>query len=305
MDQIQAMRIFVRVVEAGTFTRAADSLSLPKATVTKHVQALEERLRVKLLNRTTRRVTVTPDGAAYYDRTVRLLTDLDDIEASMTNARANPRGRLRIDVGTSVAQLLIIPHLAEFHARYPDIQVDLGVSDRNVDLISDNVDCVIRGGELSDQSLVARRIGNLEFITVAAPEYLARKGTPAHPIEVEEKHASVIYFSPQTNRHYPLEFRKGEESLDISGPYQVSVNESNAYVTAIVAGLGIGQITSWQASRLLASGTLVQLLPEWTQPLLPVYVVYPPNRHLSAKVRAFVDWAAELFQREEHLQRTP
>ena len=145
MDQIQAMRIFVRVVEAGTFTRAAHSLNLPKATVTKHVQALEERLRVKLLNRTTRRVTVTPDGAAYYDRTVRLLTDLDDIEASMTNARANPRGRLRIDVGTSVAQLLIIPHLAEFHARYPDIQVDLGVSDRTVDLIGDNVDCVIRG----------------------------------------------------------------------------------------------------------------------------------------------------------------
>jgi len=303
MDQIQAMRIFVRVVEAGTFTRAADSLNLPKATVTKHVQALEERLRVKLLNRTTRRVTVTPDGAAYYDRTVRLLTDLDDIEASMTNARANPRGRLRIDVGTSVAQLLIIPHLAEFHARYPDIQVDLGVSDRTVDLIGDNVDCVIRGGELSDQSLVARRIGNLEFVTVAAPNYLERKGTPTHPLEIEEKHASVIYFSPQSGRHYPLEFRRGDESVDITGPYQLSVNESNAYVTSIVAGLGIGQITSWQAQRHFASGALVQLLPDWTQPLLPVYVVYPPNRHLSAKVRAFVDWAAELFQREDHLQR--
>lgn len=181
MDQIQAMRIFTRVVEAGTFTRAADSLSLPKATVTKHVQALEERLRVKLLNRTTRRVTVTADGAAYYERTVRLLADLDDIEASMTNARANPLGRLRVDVGTSVAQLLIIPHLAEFQARYPDIQLDLGVSDRTVDLIGDNVDCVIRGGALSDQSLVARRIGNLEFLTVASPDYLARKGTPAHP----------------------------------------------------------------------------------------------------------------------------
>ncbi len=303
MDQIQAMRIFVRVVEAGTFTRAADSLNLPKATVTKHVQALEERLRVKLLNRTTRRVTVTPDGAAYYDRTVRLLTDLDDIEASMTNARANPRGRLRIDVGTSVAQLLIIPQLAEFHARYPDIQVDLGVSDRTVDLIGDNVDCVIRGGELSDQSLVARRIGNLEFITVAAPAYLERKGTPTHPLEIEEKHASVIYFSPQSGRHYPLEFRRGDESIDITGPYQLSVNESNAYVTSIVAGLGIGQIISWQAQRYLDSGALVQLLPDWTQPLLPVYVVYPPNRHLSAKVRAFVDWAAELFQREDHLQR--
>ncbi len=303
MDQIQAMRIFVRVVEAGTFTRAADSLNLPKATVTKHVQALEERLRVKLLNRTTRRVTVTPDGAAYYDRTVRLLTDLDDIEASMTNARANPRGRLRIDVGTSVAQLLIIPQLAEFHARYPDIQLDLGVSDRTVDLIGDNVDCVIRGGELSDQSLVARRIGSLEFITVAAPAYLERKGTPTHPLEIEEKHASVIYFSPQSGRHYPLEFRRGDESIDITGPYQLSVNEANAYVTSIVAGLGIGQITSWQAQRYLASGALVQLLPDWTQPLLPVYVVYPPNRHLSAKVRAFVDWAAELFQREDHLQR--
>ena len=303
MDQIQAMRIFVRVVEAGTFTRAAHSLSLPKASVTKHVQALEERLRVKLLNRTTRRVTVTPDGAAYYDRTVRLLTDLDDIEASMTNARANPRGRLRIDVGTSVAQLLIIPHLAEFHARYPDIQVDLGVSDRTVDLIGDNVDCVIRGGELSDQSLVARRIGNLEFITVAAPAYLERKGTPTHPLEIEEKHASVIYFSPQSGRHYPLEFRRGDESIDITGPYQLSVNESNAYVTSIVAGLGIGQIISWQAQRYLDSGALVQLLPDWTQPLLPVYVVYSPNRHLSAKVRAFVDWAAELFQREDHLQR--
>ena len=304
MDQIQAMRIFVRVVEAGTFTRAADSLSLPKATVTKHVQALEERLRVKLLNRTTRRVTVTPDGAAYYDRTVRLLTDLDDIEASMTNARANPRGRLRIDVGTSVAQLLIIPQLAEFHARYPDIQVDLGVSDRTVDLIGDNVDCVIRGGELSDQSLVARRIGNLEFITVAAPAYLERKGTPTHPLEIEEKHASVIYFSPQSGRHYPLEFRRGDESIDITGPYQLSVNEANAYVTSIVAGLGIGQITSWQAQRYLASGALVQLLPDWTQPLLPVYVVYPPNRHLSAKVRAFVDWTAELVQRNSHLQST-
>ena len=304
MDQIQAMRIFVRVVEAGTFTRAADSLSLPKATVTKHVQALEGRLRVKLLNRTTRRVTVTPDGAAYYDRTVRLLTDLDDIEASMTNARANPRGRLRVDVGSSVAQLLIIPHLAEFHARYPDIQVDLGVSDRMVDLIGDNVDCVIRGGELSDQSLVARRIGNLEFITAAAPAYLERKGTPTHPLEIEEKHASVIYFSPQSGRHYPLEFRRGDESIDITGPYQLSVNESNAYVTSIVAGLGIGQITSWQAQRYLDSGALVQLLPDWTQPLLPVYVVYPPNRHLSAKVRAFVDWAAELFQRETTLQKT-
>ena len=303
MDQIQAMRIFVRVVEAGTFTKAAGSLSLPKATVTKHVQGLEERLRVKLLNRTTRRVTVTPDGASYYERTIRLLIDLDDIEASMTTARSNPRGRLRVDVGASTAQLLILPNIGEFHTRFPDIQVDLGVSDRMVDLISDNVDCVIRGGELTDQSLVARRIGNFEFITVASPEYLARYGTPTHPLAIEENHNIVVYFSPKTGRHYPLEFRKGEESISISGPYKVSVNESNAYVTAAVSGLGIAQITSDQAMHHLENKTLVRILPEWTQPLLPIYVVYLPNRHLSAKVRAFVDWTAELTQRSPHLQR--
>lgn len=303
MDQIQAMRIFVRVVEAGTFTKAAGSLSLPKATVTKHVQVLEERLRVKLLNRTTRRVTVTVDGASYYERTIRLLTDLDDIEASMTNARSNPRGRLRVDVGASTAQLLILPNLAEFQARYPDIQVDLGVSDRMVDMISDNVDCMIRGGELTDQSLVARRIGNFEFITVASPDYLARHGTPTHPLAIDENHSIVVYFSPQTGRHYPLAFRKGEESISISGPYKVSVNESNAYVTAAVSGLGVAQITSDQAMHHIENKTLVRILPEWTQPLLPIYVVYPPNRHLSAKVRAFVDWTAELTQRSPHLRR--
>jgi DNA-binding transcriptional LysR family regulator len=127
---------------------------------------------------------------------------------------------------------------------------------------------------------------------------------PTHPLEIEDKHASVIYFSPQSGRHYPLEFVKGSESIDITGPYQLSVNEANAYVTSVLAGLGIGQITSYQAQQHLQNGALVRLMPEWTQPPLPVYVVYPPNRHLSAKVRAFVDWAAELFQRETHLQRT-
>ncbi|KQR49959.1 LysR family transcriptional regulator [Acidovorax sp. Leaf160] len=305
MDQIQAMRIFARVVEAGTFTRAADSLQLPKASVTKHVQALEARLRVKLLNRTTRRVTVTADGAAYYDRTVRLLADFDDIEASMGQARSSPRGRLRVDVGSSVARLLIIPRLAQFQERFPDIQIDLGVSDRTVDLIGDNVDCVIRGGELADQSLVARRIGNLEFITVASPAYLARHGTPQHPLDLERGeglHRSVIYFSPVSGRRYPLDFHKDGEVLELTGPSQLAVNDSNAYVSALQAGQGVGQITTFQAEQPIAEGRLVRVLPEWTQPLLPVYVVYPPNRHLSAKVRAFVDWAAELFAGDRLLQ---
>jgi LysR family transcriptional regulator, regulator for bpeEF and oprC len=304
MDQILSMRVFTRVVEAGTFTKAAESLSLPKGTVTKQIQHLEGRLRVKLLNRTTRRVTVTPDGAAYYERTIRLLNDLDDIEASMTNAQANPSGRLRVDVGSSVASLVIIPALPTFYQRFPDIQLDLGVSDRPVDLISENVDCVIRGGELLEQSLVARRIGNLQFITVASPEYLKRHGTPAHPNELDSgKHTTINYFSARTGRHFPHEFVKGNETIELPGRYQVSVNESNAHMAAVLAGLGISQSTVFVAAPHLASGALVQVLPDWTRPALPIHVVYPPNRHLSAKVRAFVDWAAELFARNAHLQR--
>jgi DNA-binding transcriptional LysR family regulator len=303
MDQIQGMRIFVRVVEAGTFTRAADSLGLPKGTVTKQIQALESRLHVKLLNRTTRRVTVTPDGAAYYERTARLLNDFDDIEASMTNAQANPTGRLRIDVGSSMARLVILPALASFCDRYPEIQVDVGVSDRAVDLISDNVDCVIRGGELSDQSLVARRIGNLPWLTVASPAYLKRYGEPQHPLDIEKRHLVVGFFSGSTRRMYPDEFHRGDEKYEITGPYRVSVNDSTAHMTAVLGGFGLSQMITFMAEPHIASGELVQILPEWTRPPLPVHVVYPPNRHLSAKVRAFVDWTAELFARHPQLQR--
>ena len=297
MDQILSMRVFTRVVEAGTFTKAAESLNLPKGTVTKQIQHLEGRLRVKLLNRTTRRVTVTPDGAAYYERTIRLLNDLDDIEASMTNAQANPSGRLRVDVGSSVASLVIIPALPTFYQRFPDIQLDLGVSDRPVDLISENVDCVIRGGELLEQSLVARRIGNLQFITVASPEYLRRFGEPQHPLELEPggAHHMVSFFSPRTGRMFTDDFEKDGESIALASNYRISVNESNAYLAAALAGLGVTQMVTFMAAPYLASGALVQVLPGWKTPPIPIHVVYPPNRHLSAKVRSFVDWTAELF----------
>jgi LysR family transcriptional regulator, regulator for bpeEF and oprC len=303
MDQIQAMRVFARVVEAGTFTKAAESLALPKGTVTKLVQHLESRLRVRLLNRTTRRVTVTPDGAAYYERTSRLLNDLDDIEASMTNAQASPSGRLRVDVGTSVARLIVIPALADFYRRFPDIQLDLGVSDRPVDIISDNVDCVLRGGDLLEQSLVARRVGNMALVTVASPQYVKERGLPGHPAELEDAHTTVNYFSSRTGRPYPHVFEKDGESLEIWGRYKVSVNEANANLAAVLAGLGISQVGAFQAAPHLERGELVPVLEGWTRPPIPLHVVYPPNRHLSAKVRAFVEWVTELLARHPHMQR--
>jgi DNA-binding transcriptional LysR family regulator len=302
MDQIQSMRMFTRVVEAGSFTKAAESLDIPKGTVTKQIQYLEARLRVKLLNRTTRRVTVTPDGAAYYERTVRLLSDFDDIEASMSNAQSRPSGRLRVDVGASIARLLVIPQLHTFFERFPDIQLDLGVSDRPVDLIADNVDCVIRGGELTEQSLVARRIGGVELITVATPGYLAAHGTPAHPSELEQGHRLINYFSSRTGRQFPHLFDRGEEHHEILGAYQLAVNESNALTTAVLSGLGITQVARFGLQHLLDDGTLVRVLPDWGHPPIPLHVVYPPNRHLSAKVRAFVDWTTELFAKTPYLQ---
>jgi LysR family transcriptional regulator, regulator for bpeEF and oprC len=303
MDQIQTMRVFARVVEAGSFTKASASLALPKGTVTRLVQHLEGRLKVKLLNRTTRRVTVTPDGAAYYERTARLLNDLDDIEASMTNAQAKPSGRLRVDVSASMARLIVIPALPAFYERYPDIQLDLGVGDKPVDLIGDNVDCVIRGGDLIDPSLVARRIANLELVTVATPDYLKRHGTPAHPRELEDgqKHTMVHYFSSRTGRFYPDIFVKDGETIELLGKYKLSVNDSNAHTEALLCGLGVSQTAAFAAAPYLASGRLVRVLADWSIPPVPIHVVYPPNRHLSAKTRAFVDWAVELFAKQPYL----
>jgi len=303
VDRFMAMRVFSRVVEAGTFTKAADSLEMPKPSVTKLVQSLETHLRVKLLNRTTRRVTVTPDGAAYYERVVRLLSELEDIEASMSNAQANPKGRLRVDIGTSVAGLIIIPALPAFHARYPDIQIDLGVSDRPVDLISDNVDCVVRGGELTDQSLVARRIGEFHFIACATPEYLKRHGVPSHPSDLDYGHYVVRFFSPRTGRVFPFDFTKDGERLEIQGRCIVSVNDSNAYLAAGLAGLGIIQGPTFMVQRHIASGELEPVLADWWSEPIPVHVVYPPNRHLSTKVRIFVDWVADLFASHDLIQR--
>src|SRR5690606_15983239 len=169
MDRIDAMQAFARVVETGSFTKAAATLHMNRASVTQLIQQLEARLRVRLLNRTTRKVNVTAGGAAYYERVIRLLADMDDAETSLSAASAVPRGRLRVDVPSPLASMILIPALPAFHQRYPEIQLDLGVSDRYVDLIGDNVDCVVRGGTISDQSLVARHLGDLPLGVYASP----------------------------------------------------------------------------------------------------------------------------------------
>lgn len=298
MDRFDAMQAFARVVEAGSFTKAADTLRLSRSTVSALVRQLEAHLRVKLLHRTTRQVSVTADGAAYYERVVHLLADLDDAETSLSGATAAPRGRLRVDVPSPFARMLLVPALPDFHARYPDIQLDLGVSDRRVDLIGEHVDCVVRGGLITDPSLVARHIGDLQLGVYAAPRYLQRMGTPAHPLALEDSdHRIVGFLWARTGRPLPYAMRRGDESVGVHGRYVVALDDGNAYLAAGLAGLGVLWLPTYMADTHVAQGELVALFEAWTLAPMPLHLAFPPNRHVSAKLRVFIDWIVELVDR--------
>jgi len=301
MNKLLAMEVFVQVVDAGGFTRAAEHLQMPKATVSTMIQTLEKTLEVKLLHRTTRQVSVTTDGAAYYERCLRILADVREAEESLSRNRANPGGRLRVDVATGIANDIIIPALPDFFARFPDIALELGCSDRPVDLIEEGVDCAIRGGALPDSGLIARRIGVVHFLTCATPAYLDLHGRPGHPNELSA-HRCVNYFSSKTGKIFEWHFIRGSEEITIAVPASLAVNDTTAYVSAGLAGIGIMQMASFSMGAQLASGALELLLEDWVSAPLPVHVVYPHNRHLSAKVRVFVEWVADLFMTHPRFQ---
>lgn len=296
MDRFQAMQVFTRVVDANSFTLAADNLGLPRATVTTAIQNLERQLRVRLLNRTTRRVSLTPDGAAYYERCVRILADVEEAEASFHDVARGPKGRLRIDTLPSIGRLILIPALCEFHTRYPDIELAIGMGDRPVDMVQEAVDCVIRVGELQDSSMVAKRIGTFESVTCAAPAYLERHGEPV-TIEQLQNHRAVHFFSGRTGRIIDWSFMVQGVATDVKVNGVVSVNDSEAYVACGVQGFGLIQPPRYMVAPYLQSGALREVLTDWSPPSMPISAVYLHNRHLSPKVRVFVDWVAELFQR--------
>lgn len=296
MDRFDAMQAFARVVETGSFTRAAETLQLSRTSVTQLVQQLEARLRLRLLNRTTRRVSVTAEGAACYARVVRLLADLEEVESSLAEAAAQPRGRLRIDVPSPFAQLLLVPALPDFHARYPDIQLDIGVSDREVDVIADHVDCVIRGGTPVDTALVARPLGTLAFRFLASPQYLQRHGTPLHPHELEGPQQHLVGFlSPRTGRRRVFMARRGDEQVPVQGRHWLALDEGSAYLAAGLSGLGVVVLPSYMADPHVARGALVPVLADWQLPEMPMQLMFPPNRHMSHRLRVFIDWVLEVL----------
>ncbi len=296
MDRLDAMNAFARVAETGSFTRAAQTLRMSRPTVTQLVQQLEEQLGVRLLNRTTRTVKLTVDGAGYYERVVRLLADLDDAEASVRGASVAPRGRLRVDAPAPFARRIMIPALPSFRARYPDIQLVLGVSDREVDVVADGVDCVIRGGEPPPSALRMRRLGDLPFGIHASPAYLVRAGRPGHPRDLEDPHhVSVGFLRQRTGSPRPLELRRGDEVVVVGGRHDVVLDDGDAYVAAGIAGLGVIAAPDYMTREHVARGELEPLFGGWIVAPMPLLVLSPPNRNPSERLRVFVDWVASLM----------
>lgn len=293
MDKLRAMQVFVRVVDAGSFTRAAQQLDLPKASVSQHVAQLEAHLRARLLQRTTRRLSLTADGRAYYERARALLDDVAELEAGIASAHGAPRGRLRVDVPAAYGRHALVPALPDFFARYPDITLELGSSDRPVDLLREGVDCVIRGGDVHDESLVGRRLDTFAVATCAAPAYLRRHGVPKHPTELR-RHQLVGYFSAKTGRVFAMDFARGRARVEIDGPFRLALNDADSHLAAGLAGLGVLQVvrSRWVDEQLRARA-LKPILADWTPEPLVQHVLYPSRRHLSARVRVFVDWVVE------------
>jgi LysR family transcriptional regulator for bpeEF and oprC len=293
LDRFNAMRVFTRIVELGGFAKAADSLQLPRASVTIMIKQLEAHLGVQLLQRTTRQVNPTPDGAAYYQRCVQLLTDLEETEAVFSNRRQNPRGTLSIDMPSGIGRLIVIPALPTFTACYPQIELEIGLNDRPVDLIREGVDCVLRGGLALDESLVARPLAVMDQLTLASPDYLARMGVPASLDDLAH-HQMVEYVSSASGKRFGLEFQVGSELRVVNLAKVVAVNSSDAYFAACEAGYGLIQAPHYHAMQQLAKGTLVPVLPQLPVPTMALTALYPPHRQLSQRVRVFVDWLVEL-----------
>jgi DNA-binding transcriptional LysR family regulator len=301
IDRIQAMRTFMRIVDTHSFTRAAESLEIPRATATTIVQNLEALLGTSLLVRTTRRVSLTPEGAAYYERCAQILADIDEMEASLRQSLDNPSGRLRVEMPGAVATSIVLPALDDFHERYPGIDLAIGVSHRNVDLVGEAVDCSIQLGELPDSGLAARRLGTLEHVTCASPAYLERYGMPTS-LDDLSGHVAVNCMSALTGRAVDFDFDVGGSALTVKVNGFIKVSDEHAYLTCGLQGLGLIQPARIAAQPLLDKGLLREVLPQWKPVAMPVSVAYVKGRRVPPRVRAFVDWLAEVFAHQGHVE---
>ncbi|MDM9559901.1 MULTISPECIES: LysR family transcriptional regulator [Bordetella] len=294
MDRFVALQLFNRIVELGSFTEAAEMMNIPRATATHAIKQLESRLGARLLDRTTRQVKPTLDGQAFYERSRRVLADLEDAESSISTHVANPHGTLRLDLHGAHATTIILPRIGEFRARYPNINVVLSSGDRLVDLVKEGIDCVVRAGQPRDSSLVVRKLANMPEIICASPDYLARHGTPQHPSDLE-RHQGIGFFSRGNDYRYPFSVIVDGRRQEFEASGWMSVSDAECYTSAALAGCGLIQVPRFRLEEHLQAGRLVQVLSQWACPDLPVSALYPSHRQLSPRVRVFVDWLCELY----------
>lgn len=302
MDRFDAMLVFTRIVELGGFAKAADSLQMPRASVTVLIKQLEAHLGVQLLHRTTRQVSPTLDGVAYYQRCVLLLADLEEAEGLFRSSQ--PKGTLRVEMPAAVGRLVVLPALPEFTDRYPQIELEVGLNDRPVDLIREGVDCVIRGGLTMDDSLVARPLVQMDQVTCASPAYLLAHGVP-QSLDDLSGHQVVEYFSSASGKRYGLEFQVGDQVRLPDLPKRLAVNSAEGYLAACVAGYGLVQTPHYHVAQLLREGRLQEVLSDCLPPRLALTALYPQHRQLSPRVRVFVDWLVELCARPASGFRRP
>ncbi|TPM96763.1 LysR family transcriptional regulator [Mesorhizobium sp. B2-1-3A] len=297
MDRIDLFRIFTRVVECASFTRAADTLGVPRSSVSAAVQELEGRVGARLLHRTTRKVSPTQDGIAFYERCQRVIADVEDTENLFRQSAAQPSGRLCIDVPGRIGRLIIAPALPDFLDRYPEIDISLGVTDRAVDLVEDGVDCVLRVGPLGDSGLIARPIGKLPLINVASPGYLARHGTPRAPDDLGD-HWAVNYASPSSGRIEDWEWVEDGNAYTVPMRGRVTVNSAEAYIACCLAGLGLIQIPAYDVKQNLDAGGLIEVMPNHRAESMSMTLLYPHRQHLSRRLQVFADWLEALLKRQ-------
>ena len=294
MDRFDSLRLFVRIVEQGSFTRAAADLSIPRATATHAIKALEERLGARLLERTTRKVTATLDGQQYYQRCQRILAELDAADEDVARRAREPEGTLRLDLHGSHASCIVLPHIDSFQRLYPRIHLVVGSGDRLVDLVAEGVDCVIRSGMPEDSSLSAKPLALIPEVTCASPEYLQRYGRSQHPDELTE-HLAVGFFASHQDRRYPFEFLVDGAVRRVELASRIDVNHADSYLACALRGCGLIQLPRYRVERQLASGELVEVLAAYPSPGLPVHALYPRHRQQSRRVRVFIDWVSQIY----------
>ncbi|MDF3983008.1 LysR family transcriptional regulator [Luteibacter sp. PPL201] len=296
MDDFSAISVFVRVVEAKSFSAAAQHLEMTPSGVSRAISRLEENLGARLFFRSTRSLRLTDDGSAFYARCKEILADLNEATEALGYARTKPAGKLKVAASSAVGRAAIIPNLVQFEQRYPDIRLELTMCDFPFDLNEEGFDCAIRMGELADSSLIARKIGHFSNVLCAAPSYLERQGAPSR-IDDLKTHRTINFVHPTTGKPYQWQFDTpgGRVSVDVDA--HMLINDGESVIQAAVAGLGIIQAPHCLAASALAKGQLEIVMPDTISTGSNLWIVYPQKRHLSARVQAFIEWTSELFQR--------